>query len=721
MGAAFSFVAPCGSQALCLGTTAYVIHKCPTEEQKGIRMAQTDANHKHTNRLIDENSPYLLQHAHNPVDWHPWGDEALRKAKTEDKPIFLSIGYAACHWCHVMERESFENEDIAAILNRHYVSIKVDREQRPDLDQIYMAFTIAMTGAGGWPMSVFLTPDLKPFFAGTYFPPQDFHGRPGFTRVLTEIAAAYRENKQELQESSESIFEQVRGFVSASPSETILTPSLIKKCADTLMGTFDHRHGGFGRAPKFPHGIELSFFLRHYKATGDLGFLRAAEQALTAMADGGIYDHLGGGFARYSTDEKWLVPHFEKMLYDNALLTPVYGEAYQITGNPRYRAVVIETLDWVLREMTDSTGGFYSAMDADSEGEEGKFYVWSKEEIGQLLGDQADLFCHYYNVSDQGNWEGKNILHRSDETERLRRDRNEGEIDRVIAEGKRMLFEARHRRVRPGIDDKILTSWNGLMLSALCRGYQVTGEERFLQAAIRNASFIQQTLVRGGVLTHSYREGKHSEGEFLEDYAFLLRGLIDLFETDPAGDNDWIGFADQLATRAVALFMDGDGHFYLRPADAPDLIMRPRDETDGAIPAAGSIIMKALLKLERITGNKDHLHAAIKALRAVAGLIDKYPSGTASAALALQYYTGDKIEIVLVGSGAEREAMRRAIYDRFIPDRVVAMSETGREPWPLFEGREPGNGQATAYVCRNSVCRLPATTLVQLSEQLDAL
>ena len=684
-------------------------------------MAPDDRAQKYTNQLIHENSPYLLQHAHNPVDWYPWGEEALEKARAEDKPIFLSIGYAACHWCHVMEHESFENEAMAKLLNDNFVSIKVDREQRPDLDQIYMSFTMAMTGSGGWPMSVFLTPDLKPFFAGTYFPPEDVMGRPGFRKVLTEIARAWDEDKTQIVESSHGIFEQVQQFYTAEAGDTLLTMNMIDRTAEQLMKTFDKQHGGFGHAPKFPHGIEVSLFFRHYRRSGDMTFLQAAEQALTAMARGGIYDHLGGGFARYSTDEKWLVPHFEKMLYDNALLVPVYVEAFQITGKEKYRAVVVETLDFLLREMSDDSGGFYSALDADSEGEEGQFYLWDKSEIERILGDRADLFCRYYNVTEQGNFEGRNILHLDASAERIPKLAEVDDFDAFIDGCRRDLLAARSERTRPGTDDKILTSWNGLALSAFCRGYQITGKQRFLDAAVKNATFVTGTLCADDRLVHSYRDGRHTEGEFLEDYAFYVRGLLDLYETDLHRNEQWLRHARALATRAVEQFADENGRFFLRPEGTDDLIMRPRDETDGAIPAPGSLLLSALIKLNRITGDRDFLAAAEKGLRAVAGQIEKYPSGMAAAVLALDYYIGDKVEIVLVGTGDKRAAMINEIYTRFLPNRVLAVSDDGASDLPLFEGREPANGSVRAFVCRNSVCRLPVTEPEKFKEELEKI
>jgi len=689
--------------------------------EKDVKMHQPSGEHKYTNHLINENSPYLLQHAHNPVEWYPWGDEALARAKAEDKPIFLSIGYAACHWCHVMEHESFENETIAAVMNEHFINIKVDREQRPDLDQIYMAFTTAMTGSGGWPMSVFLTPDLKPFFAGTYFPPDDRYGRPGFHKVLTEISGAYQEQKQQIYESSDAIFEQVNGQLSSNPAGGLLNMNMVKRSAEVLMRGFDQTYGGFGQAPKFPHAMELSLFLRHYQKSGDLAFLQAVDKALTAMADGGIYDQLGGGFARYSTDARWLVPHFEKMLYDNALLVTTYAEAYRITGNERYREIVRETLDFILREMTDPTGGFYSALDADSEGEEGKFYVWQKAEIETVLGDRADRFCRYYDVSGAGNWEGKNILNIHAGSQRVRAESGNDEFNAFLDGCRKDLLTARADRVRPHTDDKTLTSWNGLALSAFCHGYQITGEQRFLDAAVKNAAFIRDELLREGTLTHSYRDGRYSTGEFLEDYAFFLRGLLDLYETDLQDGHRWLVFARELAGRSVALFMDETGRLYLRPEGQSDLIMRPIDETDGSIPAAGSLLMASLLKLERLTGDKELLQAAEKAMRATAGQIARYPGGMSSAVLAVDYYTSDKIEIVLVGGGDELDRMVREVYGRYMPHKVLAVSNDGAENLPLFEGRESSDGAVVAFVCRNSVCRLPVDSLEAFKKQLDGI
>ncbi|MDH4157706.1 MAG: thioredoxin domain-containing protein [candidate division Zixibacteria bacterium] len=677
-------------------------------------------SHNSTNHLISENSPYLLAHAHNPVDWYPWGDEALKKAEREDKLIFLSIGYAACHWCHVMEHESFENDEIAAILNEHYVSIKVDREQRPDLDEIYMAFTTSMTGHGGWPMSVFLTPDRKPVFAGTYFPPDDRFGRPGFKKVITEIAAAYRQDKGLIKQSAADIFTKVTEIINRKVPPTLLSRQMPAAAAEGLMKNFDNYNGGFGNAPKFPHALELSLFLRHYRKTGDLSFLQAAEKALTAMAHGGIFDQVGGGFARYATDARWLVPHFEKMLYDNALLAPVYIEAYQITGNEFYLDITRRTLDFILREMTDKAGGFYSALDADSEGKEGKFYVWSKREIEEILGGDSDRFIKYFNVTEQGNFEGYNILNVDAGSERIRQESGITDFDAYIGDGLSRLLEARSRRVRPLTDDKILASWNGLALSAFCRGYQVTGDGRYLDAAVRNASSVHEELYRDGKMAHSFRSGRRSSGQFLEDYAYYIQGLIELYQTDHENNGRWLAFATELAETAQALFMDDGGHFYLRPSGQDDLIFRPGNETDGALPAPGSVMIANLLKLNRITENQTYLASAEKALKALSGLFSRAPGGMTAGVLALDYYFSDKIEIVIVGEGETKRAMVDEIHKRFLPNKVIAVSCSGDEAGgPLFVGRRAEGGEVLAFVCRNSVCNLPASTLEELQAQLS--
>jgi len=706
----------------CLLALSLIVPNGCDAETESQTVKDKETNSKHQNRLAGENSPYLLQHADNPVDWYPWGDEALDKAKAEDKPIFLSIGYSSCHWCHVMEHESFENPEIAAIMNKYFISIKVDREQRPDIDEIYMSFTTAMTGGGGWPMSVFLTPDLKPFYAGTYFPPDDRYGRPGFVKVLTQLGDAYITRKQDVLASSQDIYSSLLEQINADVKSTNLDQNALVRAAEQLFSNFDQTNGGFGSQPKFPHATELSLFLRHYRRSGDLRFLQAAEMALKNMARGGIYDQIGGGFHRYATDSRWLVPHFEKMLYDNVLLVPVYADTYQITKNEFYLKVIRETLNFILREMTDPRGGFYSALDADSEGEEGKFYVWDYAEITEHLSDQSELFCKYYNVTPGGNFEGHNIPNVTSVSDRVISEGDKKEIELVLDKTKKILLQARSERVRPLTDDKILASWNGLAISAFCRGYQVTGDKKYLEAAVKCASFIRQELYNNGKLTHSYREGKHSTGEFLEDYSFLIRGLLDLYESDKILCNDeWIPLAQELADNAINLFAGENGKFYLRPDGHDDLIFRPKEERDGAIPAAGSLMIENLLKLNRITDRASYLVAAEKGLKALSGHIQQYPAGMTSAVAALDYYFQDKIEIVLTGEGEKLEQMLNAAYKRYLPNRVIAFDNNRNSSLPLFEGRQPAKGEVRAYVCRNSVCLLPVTTVQALENQLSEI
>ncbi len=701
--------------------TMVVLFCASCTADSGAEMSQT--THSHTNKLINENSPYLLSHAHNPVDWFPWGEEALAKAKSEDKPIFLSIGYAACHWCHVMERESFENDSIAALMNKYFVCIKVDREQRPDLDQIYMNFVTAMTGRGGWPMSVFLTPDLKPFYGGTYFPPTDQYGRPGFASILVEIGEAYLNNKAEIVASSEDIYTKLSARLNQNVGMTSeLRDEMVASGVTSLYRNFDHQNGGFGSSPKFPHAMELALFLGYFDKSNNSDYLHAAELALQKMAQGGIYDHLGGGFARYSTDARWLVPHFEKMLYDNSMLVTTYADAYQLTKNELYKQTITETLDFILREMTDAkTGGFYSALDADSEGEEGKFYVWSKSEIDNLLGkENSDIFCKYYNITEHGNFEGDNILNISDASISFKSSQDADSFHKSINASRKILFDERAKRIRPLTDDKILTSWNGLALSAFARGYQITKEQHFLDAAIRNASFVKESLYRNSKLTHAYREEIHSDGQFLEDYAFYIRGLLDLYETDNSENHDrWLNFATELADNSLNLFIDASGRFYLRPDNQADLIIRPSDETDGAIPAPGSVMLSNLVKLHRLTDNKKFGDAADKSLKALSGLFKNSPGGMTSGLHALDYFLGDKIEIVIVGTGIEREKMIDLLNSRYIRNKVIAYDNDGKSSLPLFEGR--ASDKVMAYLCVNSVCNLPVETADELKTQLDKL
>ena len=531
------------------------------------------------NRLTDETSPYLLQHANNPVDWYPWGPEALERAAAEDKPILLSVGYSACHWCHVMERESFENDDIARQMNDSFVSVKVDREERPDIDSIYMTAVQAMTGRGGWPMTVFLTPDGKPFYGGTYFPPEDRGGMPGFPRVLEAMANAYRQDRGSIDSATESLLEQMRRVSTFAPrGDRLVAPGDLARAFAGLASQFDDRHGGLGMEPKFPQPMVYEFLLRYYARTGDLQALRIVELTLERMALGGIYDQLGGGFHRYSTDAFWLVPHFEKMLYDNALLVKLYLHAYQATGKPLYRRVVEETLAYVTREMTDPSGGFYSAQDADSEGEEGKFFVWRPEQTVKILGRaDADAVNRYYGVTGVGNFEGRSILHVTEGLPDLARElgMTEEELTTVIDRSRATLLQERDLRIKPGLDDKVITSWNGLMMGAFAEAAAVLDRPDYAAVAARNAAFLLDALRRGGRLLRSYKDGRAGGQGFLEDYAFVVSGLLSLHEA--TFEERWLREAIALARDMVALFGDAEqeGVFYDTASDHEKLIVRP--------------------------------------------------------------------------------------------------------------------------------------------------
>jgi uncharacterized protein len=554
---------------------------------------------KHKNRLADETSPYLLQHAHNPVDWYPWGPEALERARAENKPILLSIGYAACHWCHVMERESFEDESIARLMNEHFVCIKVDREERPDLDEVYMAATVAMSGSGGWPMTVFLAPDRRPFFAGTYFPPVDNYGRPGFRTLLEKIGELWESDRDSLLAQASELTSRVE-----EQSEPIRPAGIgseaISAAVGELAASFDPRWGGFGSAPKFPPSSALDLLLRHHKNCGDPRALEMVEKTLDGMKNGGIYDHLGGGFARYSTDERWLVPHFEKMLYDNAQLARSYLDAWQVTAEPEYPRVATETLDWVLREMQGRDGGYFSAVDADSEGVEGKFYVWQADEIDSLLGEpDANWFRRMYDVSHEGNWEETNVLWTprplAEVATELGADRDA--LSGSLARSRRLLLETRAKRVPPLTDDKVLTAWNGLMIGAMAEGFRILGERRWLQSAERAAAFLLDRLVRAdGGLYRTARAGKSHLDAYLEDYAFLCDGLIDLYEA--GGRERWLRSAIELAERMLKDFADPSGGAFFHTAHGHEaLIVRRREGQDGAIPNANATAARALVRL----------------------------------------------------------------------------------------------------------------------------
>jgi uncharacterized protein YyaL (SSP411 family) len=670
-----------------------------------------------TNRLARETSPYLLQHATNPVDWYPWGPEALEKARSQNKPIFLSIGYSACHWCHVMEHESFENAEIAALMNKHFVNIKVDREERPDLDQIYMSAVMAMTGHGGWPMSVFLTPQCKPFFGGTYFPPSDSRGMAGFPRVLLSVHRAWEERHEEIAESAHVMTEQLRAFGSISKGTGPLDWKLLDHAGPALLRNFDAIHGGFGRAPKFPHPMDLRVLLRHHLRTGDGQALHVVRHTLQKMARGGIYDHLGGGFARYSTDERWLVPHFEKMLYDNALLSSTYLEALQATGDPSFRHVARETMNYVLGRMTGSHGAFHSTEDADSEGVEGKFYVWSQAQVTDVLGtERAMTFCYVYDITKEGNWEDHNILNLPKPVEQAAKllGREPGELEAELASSRALLLAAREKRVPPAMDTKVLVSWNGLMIAALAEGGRVLSDERYIEAAGRAAAFILDRMRQSdGRLLHTFKDGQAKLDAYLDDYASFIDGLTRLYES--TGEPRWVESALALSAIMIDEFGDPEqGGFFFTGRRHEALIARQKDIHDNATPSGSGMAATALLRLGALTGRDDLTASGKQALEAIASVLEREPAACGQSLIALDFLLGTVTEFAVI-AGPD-PAVTRAVLDtissKFRPRKVVAVSTP--EQAALLAGivasladRPLREGRTTTYVCENGTCREP--------------
>ncbi len=677
------------------------------------------------NRLINETSPYLLQHAHNPVDWYPWGPEALERARAEDRPILLSVGYSACHWCHVMERESFENEETAALMNESFVCIKVDREERPDIDSIYMTAVQALSGQGGWPMTVFLTPDGKPFYGGTYYPPEDRHGMPGFPRVLQSIARTFKESRGEVTLATGRLLNQMQQLTATPPSVDPLTVDVLHQAYRGIASQFDGKYGGVGSQPKFPQPMTYEFLLRYHLRTGDPQALSMVRLTLDRMAEGGIYDQIGGGFHRYSTDAFWLVPHFEKMLYDNALLVRLYLHAYQITGTPLYKRIAEETLDYVTREMTGPLGGFYSAQDADSEGVEGMFFVWTPQELAAVLeGADCDLLSRYYGVTGEGNFEGKTILSVETDEASLAAEAgmSEEKLREALKRSRTRLFDERERRVHPGRDDKIITSWNGLMLAAFAEAGAVLGRTDFLDAARKNAGFVLDRMRLDGRLLRSFKDGQAKLNGYLEDYAFLADALLVLHEATL--EARWLKEAIDLADGMVDLFWDEvAGQLYDTGRDHEELVIRPRDISDNAIPSGSSMAASVLLRLAVITGSSDHARRATASLRSMREFMGRAPMGSGHWLGALDFYLSTPKEIAIVGGVGEADtsALLSEVHRRFLPNSVVVGSagDDGLpNGLPLLEGRDRLNGAATAYVCENYACQLPTGDPGILAEQL---
>ena len=681
---------------------------------------------KHTNALINEASPYLLQHAHNPVNWYPWGEEALAKARAEDKPILLSIGYSACHWCHVMERESFENEAIAKLMNENFVNIKVDREERPDLDQIYMNAVQMMTGHGGWPMTMFLTPDGIPFYGGTYFPPEDRYNMPGFPRVLISVADAYRSQPDQVAHTSTAILGELRRVGLATPSREMLTTDLLDSSYRRIVASYDRANGGFGNAPKFPPAMTLEFLMHLHYRNGSSESLEMVDDTCRKMAEGGMYDQLGGGFHRYSTDARWLVPHFEKMLYDNALLSRVYLHLYQLTKSDFARRIAEETLDYVMREMTDASGGFYSTQDADSEGEEGKFFVWTKDEVVDALGSKdAEVFSDYFDVTEAGNFEGRNILHVNATIEDVsaRHDISTDQARAIIECGRKMLFDIRERRIKPARDEKILTAWNGLMLASFAEASAILGRDDYRNVAESNAEFLLTNLSRDGLLLRTYKDGEAKLNAYLEDYACLIEGLVSLFEA--TGTLKWLQHAVVLTDKVIEEFWDDqDGGFFFTGKSHEQLIVRSKDFMDNATPSGNSVAAFALERLGLLTGNEGYKRHATTILRLLADQIRRYPSAFSWALCAVDFYLSTPKEIAIVGPqpGPELDEFVRIAWQTYLPNRVIVCS--GGDPQeeqtliPLLEGRVPTK-RPRAYVCEAYTCQTPAETPAELAAQLS--
>jgi len=671
------------------------------------------------NHLIKETSPYLLQHANNPVQWYAWGEEALNKAKQENKPIFLSVGYSACHWCHVMAHESFENEDIAQVMNEYFVNIKVDREERPDIDDIYQKVCQLNTGSGGWPLSVFLTPDQRPFYVGTYFPPLDNYGRPGFGSVVRQLAQAWKEKPNDIQQAAENFVNGLQKTESVS-HDSKLEKSILDEAAVNLLSIVDMTNGGFGQAPKFPNASNLSFMLRYSKLSKITKFQEFVFKTLTKMANGGMYDQLGGGFHRYSTDTRWLVPHFEKMLYDNALLPPVYAEAYQISKDPRYLEVIKDTLRFVMREMTSPDGGFYSAQDADSEGEEGKFYVWKKKEIQEILGKDSDVFCLYYDVTDGGNFEGHTILYNSMNLSSVafHFGKTESELSQILKQAREKLFATRTSRVAPGRDDKIMTSWNSLMISAFVKGYRVTDDQDFLKSAENCIKFIESKLTKDGKLLHTYKDGQSKLMAYLDDYAYFASALLDYFETKPS--KKYLDLAMYYANYLVDHFWDeSQKNFFFTADNHEKLLIRTKNIYDLSLPSGNSVASAVMLRLYHITGEKKYLDTAIKVMESLGMMAAENPFGFGQLLNTMYAYLIKPLEITIINSS--NMEIKNYLTKKFIPEAILVLISAKEELEDLkqlqfFKGKEYDDHKTRVYVCRDFTCSLPLETVSDIEK-----
>ncbi|RMF77958.1 MAG: thioredoxin domain-containing protein [Chloroflexi bacterium] len=679
------------------------------------------------NRLQHETSPYLLQHAGNPVDWYPWGDEAFERAKAEDKPILLSVGYSACHWCHVMAHESFEDEATAAIMNTHFINVKVDREERPDVDDIYMqAVQMFTQGHGGWPMTVFLTADGRPFYGGTYFPKEPRFGMPAFKQVLEGVADAYQNKRHEVEQSAGQVVDSLdRSTLGIGGSDDALNADLLNNAMTQLRQTFDMTHGGFGSAPKFPQPMNLELLLRQYARTNSEHALHIVTFTLEKMARGGIYDQIGGGFHRYSVDAVWLVPHFEKMLYDNAQLSRMYVRAWQVTDNPFFKRIAQEIYDYVLREMTADEGGFYSTTDADSEGVEGKFFVWEQDELETLLGDDAAVAIEYWGVTKRGNFEGKNILYvpNDDDVVARRLDMTVDALHEKIADIKAILYAHRATRIPPALDDKILTAWNGMMLASIAEAARVLERDDYREAAVRNAAFLLDNLMTDdGRLLRTYKNGTSKINAYLEDYANLIDGLLEVYQT--TFDERWFVEARRLADVVLEHFAAEEGGFFDTSDDHETLIVRPRNLQDNATPSGNAMMARQLIRLAAYTGDARYDEAARGTLRLLINAMRQYPQAFGEALNAVDMLVNGVAEVAVVGAkdDADTNALLDVVRKPYRPNVIVALSPEdvdGETTIPLLDYRVMRQGKPTVYVCENFACQMPVTTVEEVRELLS--
>ncbi len=682
---------------------------------------QQSGNNMNENKLGNESSPYLLQHAKNPVHWHAWNEESLGRAKKENKPIFLSVGYSSCHWCHVMAHESFEDDEIAKIMNENFVNIKVDREERPDLDDIYQKVCQMSTGQGGWPLSVFLTPDQRPFYVGTYFPAIDSYGRPGFGSLCRQLAQSWKEKPKDIEKAADNFLQNL-DKLQQFPTPSKIDKSILDEAAINLLQIADVTYGGFGQAPKFPNASNLSFMFRYSKLSGISKFEKFALLTLKKMAKGGIFDQIGGGFHRYSTDARWLVPHFEKMLYDNALLPIVYSEAYQITKDSFFRDVVNKTLDYVIREMTSSNGTFFSAQDADTNGEEGQTFVWKKQEIEKILGEDSDIFCIYYDVTDGGNFEGNTILANNISASSLgfKFNKSESEIQSIILKCSDTLLEVRNKREQPGKDDKVITSWNGLMISAFLTGYRITDNTKYLDVAKKSIDFFENNFEKDHILHRTFKNDESKLNGYLDDYAYMANASIDMFES--TSDPKYLQFATNLANHLITHFWDDSTHgFFFTSDNHEKLIIRPKNNYDLSMPSGNSVAAHVLLRLHHIMQNKQFLEITTKIIEAHATAAAENPFAFGYLLNVLYLYHQKPTEITIIND--KNSELISALQKKFLPESIMIIIRdsdnlNSLSKYTFFSGKEFQDDKTSVFVCKNFSCSLPLSDLSEIEKEL---